>query len=122
MSDTKLPEAMVEAAAKALQSQAIEPDGNYGWTIWRGDAKVALTAAGVPEMLACVEALRKLEPFLASRLRNIEADEGLNWLLAGLLADYRRHADGIRSTLAAFDKSFPQPTVSAADADDRPLA
>jgi len=97
MSDTKLPEAMIEAAARSYWG-----DAHYQWLVDDEKSDLAsrmaarmLAAAGVPQMLACVEALREITQ-------------------GGTNLYYREDRDRVREALAAFDKSFPQPPPEAA--------
>jgi phage gp16-like protein len=99
MSNTKLPEAMVEAAISSVWSSM---------SLRHEEAKSILTAAAVPAMLACVEALRNcvggawacLQPGPASCLKCDGCEYEWNSALSEMVA--------AREILAAFDKSFPK--------------
>jgi hypothetical protein len=96
MSDTKLPEAMVEAACRALSR-----DSDDRWPLYRATADHVLTAANVPAMLACVECLR------AICSATMESGGDVNAALA-------KFGQTPRQVIRAFDKSFPQRPVQGA--------
>jgi hypothetical protein len=105
---SEIPQAMVEAARIAYIREWMSGDRPR-----RMDA--ALAAIGVPEMLACVEALRDIEPLLPEVVRMFHAaagrpefnDDERDAILRGAEHGALAHR-GLLARLAAFDAKVPK--------------